>query len=572
MRRRAVPFALLLVAVVAVVVALVAWPSSGPAVKHGSSTSAGSGASPVIAEHPPKRLGRTDPARRIRVGFALRLPNREELDRFLKEVQTPGSPQYRQFLSADEYAKRFGAPASDVAKLRARLAARGFEVGATKNQGTTLSAAGTVALVSRTFRVRFDDYRDAEGRRYYKPVGAPRLPSELSRYAADVGGLSNQPVHASDVPESGLTPTVTAKAYNIQPHYNAGFHGEGETIAVVSPISFKQSDMDQYDSEVLKGSGPPVERVPVDGGTDVVNGSSAGEVALDLQVIRGIAPKAQILNYEVPDSTPLANLFADTYDQIVKDGRAKIVSNSYGACELAASPGDVQIVDRAADAAVAAGVSIFFASGDAGAFDCQHANPTLTQKVIDFPGGSDNHVNVGGTLLSVREDDSYLEEQAWSSTIERAGTGGGISKFEKKPSWQTGPGTDQGELNPDGLRQTPDVAGPSDPSSGFNICQDGECSGGHGGTSAAAPFWAAITALVAQYSKDQGTGELGYVNPVLYQLGANPGKNPPFNDVIHGNNRAYSAGPGWDFTTGWGTPNAANLAQSYVDYLKSQKK
>ncbi|MEA2449483.1 MAG: hypothetical protein QOG63_1415 [Thermoleophilaceae bacterium] len=572
MRRRGLLTALVLVALVAAAAALIALPSSAPRVGHAGVGSSHRGSSPAIAAHAPKRIGRTDPARRIQVGLALRLPNRQALDQFLKDVETPGSPHYREFLSAAEYARRFGADASDVAQLRSRLARRGFAVGATKNQGTTLSVAGSVRLVGRTFGVQFDDYRDSEGHSYYQPVGKPRVPTELSRYVAEVGGLSNQPLQVSDVPDSGLTPVVTAKAYNIQPLYNAGFHGEGQTIAVVSPLSFKQADMDQYDREVLKDTGPRVERVPVNGGNDSTSGGAAGEVALDLQVIRGIAPKAQILNYESPEGLPPAQFFADTYDQIVKDGRAKIVSNSYGVCELGASAGDQAIVDRAANAAVAAGISIFFASGDAGAYDCQHANPTITEKVIDFPGGGDNHVNVGGTLVSVRQDNSYLEEQAWSSTIERAGTGGGISRFAKRPPWQTGPGVDNTDLNPDGGRQTPDVAGPADPSSGFAICQDGDCAGGHGGTSAAAPFWAAITALVAQYSKDQGTGELGYVNPVLYQLGTNPGKNPPFNDVVHGNNRAYNATPGWDFTTGWGTPNAANLAQSYVDYLKSQKK
>jgi subtilase family serine protease len=531
-----------------------------------------SGTSPVIAAHPPKRLGRTDPAKRIRVGLALRLPNQRRLDQFLEDVQTPGSPRYRHFLSAEECKRRFGVPADDVAALRSRLAGRGFDVGPTRNQGTTLSVAGSVRLVGRTFGVHFDDYQGDEGPSYYKPVGDPRIPHELSRYVAGVGGLSNQPVESSDVPKEGLTPAVTAKAYNIQPLYDAGYHGEGQTIAVVSPISFKQEDLDLFDQKYVHDPGPAVERVAVDGGTNVVEGDDdlEGEVALDLQVIRGIAPKAQILNYEAPDATT-THLFADTYDQIVEDGRAKIVSNSYGSCELAVDQGDVEIVDRAADAAVAAGVSIFFASGDAGAYDCQQQDPTNIEKAIGFPGGSDNHINVGGTLLAVNQDNSYLEEQAWSSTIERLGTGGGISKFEKRPSWQTGPGVENADVNPDDFRQTPDVAGPADPSSGFAICHEGEYPGGNGGTSAAAPFWAGIMALVAQYAEDEGAGELGYANPVFYAIGADQGDNPPFNDVVHGNNRAYNATPGWDYTTGWGTPNAAILARSYVDYLKSQK-
>src|SRR4029077_10134364 len=114
-------------------------------------------------------------------------------------------------------------------------------------------------------------------------------------------------------------------------------------------------------------------------------------------------------------------------------------------------------------------------------------------------------VAVGGTRLELRSDGSYLTESVWGDPIERWGGGGGVSSVEPRPSWQRGPGVIQPSLNPQGLRQVPDVSGPSASSSGFFVCVTNPgasgptCTPGWGGTSAGTPFWAASMLLVQQY-------------------------------------------------------------------------
>jgi kumamolisin len=129
-------------------------------------------------------------------------------------------------------------------------------------------------------------------------------------------------------------------------------------------------------------------------------------------------------------------------------------------------------------------------------------------------------------------------------------TGGGISDVFPLPSYQSGANVPP-SANAGGRvgRGVPDVAGDADPSTGFDTLVDGQ-SGVIGGTSAVAPLWAALIALV-----NQNTGKpVGFVNPLLYQ---NP--NGDFNRITSGNNGAYSAGPGWNACTGLGSPIGSNV-------------
>ena len=122
------------------------------------------------------------------------------------------------------------------------------------------------------------------------------------------------------------------------------------------------------------------------------------------------------------------------------------------------------------------------------------------------------------------------------------------------------------------------MSGPSDPNSGFMVCQSRPgsstpmCAGGYGGTSAAAPFWAASMLLVQQYAAAHGAGALArcFAGPILYDLASKAQPVPPFNRVTLGNNGYYSAGPQWNFATGLGTPDVFNLAQDYANRLRGQ--
>ena len=174
-------------------------------------------------------------------------------------------------------------------------------------------------------------------------------------------------------------------------------------------------------------------------------------------------------------------------------------------------------------------------------------------------------ISVGGTSLSVMPNASYQGETAWDDTLEQAGGGGGLSLDFARPSWQVAPGV--ANQFSDGKRQLPDVSADADPWSGWASYTGGNLQVA-GGTSAATPFWAAATALIAQYVRQHGVTRLGFVDPMLYAIAARPQRVPGFHEITIGGNRYYPATTGWDFATGLGSPNVYNLAQDVVGYMK----
>jgi kumamolisin len=400
----------------------------------------------------------------------------------------------------------------------------------------------------------------------------------LDRDVAAVIGLNTEPVirpSAKPTPlksgaGNGLVPGTVSTAYEIDALHEAGLNGEGMTIAIVSFATFTQSDVALFDQTFGYTGGLPVELVRLPGSlTELDEGS--GEVALDIQVIRGIAPKAQIINYEGPNTS---DGFAAIMARIVADGRAKIVSISWGLCELWSSVAGMRAEQQEFAAAFAAGISIFSASGDDGAYDCRRVEISddpferdLTPGT-DWPASSPSVIGVGGTFLTLREDGTYVEEAGWEEPLGGGGGGGGLSAYQDRPDWQVGLGVNNSASN--GMRQVPDVAGPADPTSGFVVTytdfERGLVSGQVGGTSASAPFWAASMLLTQQLAQREGVAALGPLGPVLYQISA--ARPDVFHDVIRGGNLLYSAGPGWDYSTGLGSPRVAPLARAIVDLLK----
>jgi kumamolisin len=179
---------------------------------------------------------------------------------------------------------------------------------------------------------------------------------------------------------------------------------------------------------------------------------------------------------------------------------------------------------------------------------------------------------VGGTRLSVREDGSYFSEDGWEDTLSSDGTGGGVSPLDRRPDWQRGEGLGFSSRR----RLVPDVAGPADCDSAYFIVYpevggngSTRVQGPHGcGTSAAAPFWAGVTALVQQYARERGVPRLGFLAPTLYEVARTEQGRAAFNDVQSGGNLKHNAGRGWDFATGLGSPNVWNLAQAVLAHLR----
>jgi kumamolisin len=288
---------------------------------------------------------------------------------------------------------------------------------------------------------------------------------------------------------------------------------------------------------------PKVLAVSVDHGLNQPSGpgSADGEVMLDVEVVGAVAPGATIAVYFAPNTD---QGFIDAIATAVHDttNRPSVVSISWGSPEVAWTQASVTAMDQAFQAAAAMGVTVYCASGDNGANDFPPGPGAQPGNHADFPASSPHVVGCGGTNITVASN-AITQEVVWNDPG-GGSTGGGFSALFPTPAWQTS--TVQG-----GKRGVPDVAGDASPLSGYVVRVDGQQTV-FGGTSAVAPLWAGLTALI-----NQKMGKpLGFANPALYAL---PPASGAFVDITQGNNNGFNAGPGWDACTGLGRPNGAKL-------------
>jgi kumamolisin len=531
------------------------------------------------ASAPPVLVGPVPGSEPVTFALTLRMADDATIDAYLAGLSDPGSPNYRQFLSASEFGAKFGQPLARIGQLTEWAAAQGFDVLGGFEQRTAIRLQSSAARLSDVLGVQLAKYRDdATGTEFHVPTSAEHLPAAISDAVVGLSGLDTRPAHSSArelvsgphgaVPVDGLGPVDLAKAYDIVPLYEAGLLGDGQTVAVVSFDTFTQADIDTYDQE-FGIDGPAVEKVAV-GSPITKPGDGTVEVALDIEVLRAIAPHAQILNFEHVQGG--SGDMADILDAIVQDGRADIVSNSWGVCDTvgAFSKGTRERGLRTLQAMAAAGISMFTASGDHGAFDCWASDPSDHRLSVDFPSANPNNVAVGGTQLSVRTDGTYLSEAGWEDYLTTGGGGGGNNPTEPRPSWQVGLGVDNEFSN--GKRQSPDVSASAAVDSPYQIFYSRPGAEGRWshvyGTSAAAPFWAGSMLLIRQLADQQGVGRLGFVTPMLYAIFNSDQRAAVFHDVTRGGNLQHAAGPGWDYATGLGSPDVTALAGAIVSYLR----
>jgi kumamolisin len=286
-----------------------------------------------------------------------------------------------------------------------------------------------------------------------------------------------------------------------------------------------------------------VAAVSVDHGRNQPGGpnSADGEVMLDIEVVGGVAPGARIVVYFAPNTD---QGFIDAITTAIHDttNRPSIVSISWGAPEASWTQASAQAMDQAFQAAAALGVTVYCASGDNGANDFPSGPGAQPGNHADFPASSPHVVGCGGSRISVANN-AITSEVVWNDPGGGA-TGGGYSALFPTPTWQAK--TIQG-----GKRGVPDVSGDASPASGYTVRVDGQNTV-FGGTSAVAPLWAGLTALI-----NQKTGRpLGFANPVLYGVSTSSGG---FQDITQGNNNGFNAAQGWDPCTGLGRPDGAKL-------------
>ncbi len=292
--------------------------------------------------------------------------------------------------------------------------------------------------------------------------------------------------------------------------------------------------------------------------------------------MHSIAPAAHLVVYYA-DAKP-ADIAAAAQAAVAAHPKA-IFSISIGGCEVeglsngqAVIGSDETLWDSALKRLAATGGSAFIASGDSGAYTCgkqlTSGQTGAELPAVSSPASDPYATAVGGTTLFASPSGGYEGEDAWGSPFEGDGSGGGVSYLWRRPSWQTGPGTSNSYS--DGEREVPDVSALGDPNTGWAVYVVGNWSL-VAGTSAAAPLWASLTALADQRLSEQSLPAVGFANLPIYAFGGDPRRWPAkaFNDVTNGENLYYSATPGWDPATGWGSPNAAGFVQDLLTYEKA---
>ncbi len=531
---------------------------------------------PVSRSEP--KLGRAAATEPITVSLPL-TPNAAALDAFLARAYDPQSPDYHHFLTPAEFTARFVDPAARQEAV-SFLRNAGLTVHDT-GVGVIVSAEGTAAQTERAFGVQLDTYRRTDGSTFIAADRAPALPRSVATRVRGVVGLDTSAQRKPHVvpgpafpegsraaaPRTGgcstvpttrnaFTPPQLATAYNFDALHNAGFNGEGQTVALFELDNYNPTNVAVWQNSVC--SATPITPIAVDGGT--ATGGGEVEVELDIDVILGLAPRlGNLLVYSAPNTDTGV---VDAYNRIALDNAASAVSTSWGQCEAyntVTASSEYYIFQQMA----AQGMSVFAASGDTGTNDC--LNGTIS---VDDPASQPYVSGVGGTHLALTSGtNAYAGETVWNNGSNYAG-GGGLSSVWSQAAWQTGPGVTNRYSN--GMRQVPDVAANADPYSGFVIYTLGNWAV-YGGTSASAPLWAAGTALVNQSLAASGIARIGFGNPVWYRLLGQA--TAPYHDVTTGNNcipvspcapDTYPATAGYDLATGVGTPDFGAIATALL--------
>jgi kumamolisin len=462
-------------------------------------------------------------------------------------------------MSRAEYENANGADPADFNQIKKFAQEFGLKVHETGTElaRRTVLVSGTVAQFQKAFNVELKEYSHPKGN-FRGRVGAISIPSDYAEIITGVFGLDNRPQaepHFRRLPgtpgikthaaTTSYDPNQVAQIYDYPPG-----DGTGQCIGIIElGGGFQLSDLTTYFGS-LKIATPQVISVLVDGGANSPGDPNGpdGEVMLDIEVSGAIAPGAKIVAY-FADNTDAGFLNAITTAVHDSTNNPSIVSISWGGPESSWTGQAMTSMDEAFQAAAAMGVTVCVAAGDDGSTD----GVTDGLNHVDFPASSPNVLACGGTKL-VASGNSISSETVWNELANNEGaTGGGISDVFALPSYQSSAGVPP-SANPGGHvgRGVPDVAGDADPTTGYVTLVDGE-SGVIGGTSAVAPLWAALIALI-----NQSLGKpAGLINPALYQ---NSGSAQDFNDITSGNNGAYSAGPGWDACTGLGSPIGTQVA------------
>ena len=491
-------------------------------------------------------LAPADPAERLEVSLIVRRGAGDEFRARVAELATGGAG--RPCLSREEFAQRHGADPADLAAVRAFAVSGGLTVVQEHAARRTVVLSGTVAQFNAAFQVQLQQMQH-DSCSYRGRTGSIALPSALDGVVEAVLGLDSRPqasahfrIRPAASAATSFTPPQVASLYGFP-----NGTGAGVCVALIElGGGFRPADLDTY-FKSLGVASPAVTAVSVDHAQNAPSGDANGpdgEVMLDIEVVGAIAPQAKIAVYFAPNTDAG---FLDAITTAIHDttNKPSVISISWGGPESTWTAQAMTAMDEAFQAAATLGVTVCIASGDNGSSDGVNDGADH----VDFPASSSFALACGGTSLKASTS-AINSEIVWNDGANGGASGGGISGFFAKPTWQASLSAVDAQGKSVALTQRgiPDVAGNADPQTGYEVRVDGTASV-IGGTSAVAPLWAALIARVNQLSGKPA----GFLNPQLYQ---NPNA---LRDITSGNNGDFAAAAGWDACTGLGSPNGAAL-------------
>ena len=438
-----------------------------------------------------KDLGVAAPTDYKTITLALGLRNPAALDTFIASLSDPASPNFRHFITPQQFAVQYGQSTATVAQVRAYLEAQGFRVTHIYGNNLLISATGTNAQIAATFGTTIHNYSDATGT-YQAPASAAVMPAQLASVAVAVTGLSTRASRAShrvNVPNTGVltgdavglaktAPATTATnpvgnwtsldlaaKYNINPLYHKGLTGAGKTVGIATLAGYNQADAYAYWHQIGLTVNPTrIVDVLIDGGALPADGpgsDGAGETTLDVEQSGGVAPGANVRVYIAPNTD---SGFVDVFAHAIDENLIDVLSVSWGSPEVAYDQPTLTSYHNIFAQAAAQGIPVIAAAGDAGAFDINrsYTYPACTTFLsVDFPAADPLVLAAGGTTLPNTFEHklgpvtetverpwgwnylqnyilTYYGQATYYSSYYVVGGGGGVSVKYPVPSYQAG--------------------------------------------------------------------------------------------------------------------------------------
>jgi subtilase family serine protease len=499
------------------------------------------------------RVGRLPETNRLQLALGLPLRNHGGLTNLLHDLYHPGAANFHHYLTPAQFAEQFGPTEQDYQKVLDFARSNQLEVVATYGNRALVDVSGNVADIEKVFQVHMGIYRHpTEARTFYAPDVEPSIDAGLP--ISYVSGLNNFVIPR---PRSHQK-TSTFTSYDFNGTGNNGDYigqdfrtayvpgvsltGSGQVVGLFELDGYYSSDITKYASLAGMSSVPQLQNYLCPGVSGAA-GINNGEVALDIEMVISLAPGLdKVLVVEGTNEVDVMNAFASPPNGVPV---ANQISSSWGLGE--ATDIEPQLMELAAQ-----GQSYFLASGD---------SLTPANGVQSFAANDNYCTMVGGTELSMTNSAlGWQSETVWHTSTNEGSTGY-VETDLAIPDYQLGiNATANGGSSVH--RNVPDVAMCAD---AIEIVDDNGGFGTSQGTSAAAPLWAAFTALVNERAASESHPPVGFLNPSLYSIAQGPLYSVCFHDVIVGNNsnpqspNLYQAGPGYDNCTGLGSPNGSNM-------------